>query len=622
MVGSPNSSYRLIIASLCVATKYLYDDAYHNNSWYSISHEIFSLAEINRMELEFMYFLRYDLYISGNEWNLWIAALEAKLVNYWHSKYHGSPEVSNGIGTDQIQNTFSNSGPKKTRFSFIKKDINLEELGIKFFYRNQIFLAFECCDLADAPTISNLAWSPKGQTLLESLNRSIYKTSLKKSKQGELSNSKISGSGGFIASTPGYKSSDSSVVSSLGSSRIKSSLGSEKTMNASTSASSVGLVTPSKTGFDGDGVTSKERYPSLDKSESFHHLDYSTLQTTPYSKYFGLKREKRYAENEKYIKKHDNTLFYIPENSAINQDARKENKYQGYGTKNTNSEASSGSSNIVISNPFPIPLIYSKQSGIRNDSNTSNKTMIDDWNEPSLGEHNNPDISRKIDELSKIYSRMELAESETPDKIAKICTRSDINPNKNNFDLISFQIPSYKIDLKRGGQNLCNKIGSPIPPRSSSRIGNRRDSSNIAANNSSRPIYDDFSRIPFLSKRVSVRKPTEQDCKLLGLELLKTDVDYQAHRNKVISDAKLTKVGDNNSTSNFVNARIRSKSKSTDSELSALSSPIYSLESNFSNSSLESNYVQISEKVLLTKLGNDDVYQKPSVINISDFKRI
>ncbi|KAJ2889961.1 hypothetical protein GGI21_006360, partial [Coemansia aciculifera] len=43
--GSPGSSYRLALSSLCVATKYLYDDAYHTCSWVQVSMGLFSQRE-------------------------------------------------------------------------------------------------------------------------------------------------------------------------------------------------------------------------------------------------------------------------------------------------------------------------------------------------------------------------------------------------------------------------------------------------------------------------------------------------------------------------------------------------------------------------------------------------
>ncbi|KAI9505746.1 hypothetical protein BX070DRAFT_181190, partial [Coemansia spiralis] len=70
--GSPGSSYRLALSSLCVATKYLYDDAYHTCSWVQVSMGLFSQREVNQMEMEFMYFLHYQLGVTPTEWNQWI----------------------------------------------------------------------------------------------------------------------------------------------------------------------------------------------------------------------------------------------------------------------------------------------------------------------------------------------------------------------------------------------------------------------------------------------------------------------------------------------------------------------------------------------------------------------
>ncbi|KAJ2159620.1 hypothetical protein GGF46_002904 [Coemansia sp. RSA 552] len=131
--GSPGSSYRLALSSLCVATKYLYDDAYHTCSWVQVSMGMFSQREVNQMEMEFMYFLHYQLGVTPTEWNQWIATLEAKLVSRWQESD--------------------------------KADI---------IYSFGLFLSYECCEPSAQEAVRDVAWGEGGKSLLALLNTAIH----------------------------------------------------------------------------------------------------------------------------------------------------------------------------------------------------------------------------------------------------------------------------------------------------------------------------------------------------------------------------------------------------------------------------------------------------------------
>ncbi|KAJ2450491.1 hypothetical protein EV183_004261 [Coemansia sp. RSA 2336] len=131
--GSPGSSYRLALSSLCVATKYLYDDAYHTCSWVQVSMGLFSQREVNQMEMEFMYFLHYQLGVTPTEWNQWIATLEAKLVARWQE-----------------------TGKAETIYNF------------------GLFLSYECCDGESQEAVRDVAWGDGGRSLLELLHNAIH----------------------------------------------------------------------------------------------------------------------------------------------------------------------------------------------------------------------------------------------------------------------------------------------------------------------------------------------------------------------------------------------------------------------------------------------------------------
>ncbi|KAJ1963236.1 hypothetical protein GGI12_002174 [Dipsacomyces acuminosporus] len=131
--GSPGSSYRLALSSLCVATKYLYDDAYHTCSWVQVSMGLFTQREVNQMEMEFMYFLHYQLGVTPTEWNQWIATLEAKLVSRWRAK--GKAELIYSFG---------------------------------------LFLSHECCEPSAQDTVRDIAWGEGGRNLLSLLDNAIH----------------------------------------------------------------------------------------------------------------------------------------------------------------------------------------------------------------------------------------------------------------------------------------------------------------------------------------------------------------------------------------------------------------------------------------------------------------
>ncbi|KAJ1930039.1 hypothetical protein IWQ60_000647 [Tieghemiomyces parasiticus] len=81
--GSPGAGHRLILAALITATKSLYDDAYHNRSWVTVSQGLFNLAEVNQMEMEFLVFLNFRLCVTRDQWCEFVAIIDEKLQSHW-----------------------------------------------------------------------------------------------------------------------------------------------------------------------------------------------------------------------------------------------------------------------------------------------------------------------------------------------------------------------------------------------------------------------------------------------------------------------------------------------------------------------------------------------------------
>lgn len=71
--GKRGSEFRLLTIALMLGNKFLDDNTYTNKTWAEVSG--ISVTEIHIMEVEFLSNMRYDLYVSAEEWNDWKAKL-------------------------------------------------------------------------------------------------------------------------------------------------------------------------------------------------------------------------------------------------------------------------------------------------------------------------------------------------------------------------------------------------------------------------------------------------------------------------------------------------------------------------------------------------------------------
>jgi len=67
--GKRGSEFRLLTIALMLGNKFLDDNTYTNKTWAEVSG--ISVMEIHIMEVEFLSNMRYDLYVSKEEWNSW-----------------------------------------------------------------------------------------------------------------------------------------------------------------------------------------------------------------------------------------------------------------------------------------------------------------------------------------------------------------------------------------------------------------------------------------------------------------------------------------------------------------------------------------------------------------------
>ncbi|KAK9762994.1 hypothetical protein K7432_010727 [Basidiobolus ranarum] len=77
--GTHGSGHRLFLSAIIIANKYLYDGAYHNNSWVKVAEGKYSLLEINQMECELLSLLKYRLVVSKREWIEFSKIIDSKL---------------------------------------------------------------------------------------------------------------------------------------------------------------------------------------------------------------------------------------------------------------------------------------------------------------------------------------------------------------------------------------------------------------------------------------------------------------------------------------------------------------------------------------------------------------
>lgn len=71
--GKRGSEFRLLTIALMLGNKFLDDNTYTNKTWAEVSG--ISVTEIHIMEVEFLSNMRYDLYVSAEEWSDWKAKL-------------------------------------------------------------------------------------------------------------------------------------------------------------------------------------------------------------------------------------------------------------------------------------------------------------------------------------------------------------------------------------------------------------------------------------------------------------------------------------------------------------------------------------------------------------------
>ncbi|KAF9229782.1 hypothetical protein BS17DRAFT_812420 [Gyrodon lividus] len=76
--GLPGSEFRIAVAALMMANKFLDDNTYTNKTWSEVSG--IDLNEINRMEREFLMGVGFSLYVSGKKYESWLNLLKGLVL--------------------------------------------------------------------------------------------------------------------------------------------------------------------------------------------------------------------------------------------------------------------------------------------------------------------------------------------------------------------------------------------------------------------------------------------------------------------------------------------------------------------------------------------------------------
>ncbi|KAF7510356.1 hypothetical protein GJ744_006852 [Endocarpon pusillum] len=86
--GKKGSEYRLLTIALMLGNKFLDDNTYTNKTWAEVSG--ISVSEIHIMEVEFLSNMRYNLYVSEEEWKRWHVKL-ARFSTYFNKASKAPP---------------------------------------------------------------------------------------------------------------------------------------------------------------------------------------------------------------------------------------------------------------------------------------------------------------------------------------------------------------------------------------------------------------------------------------------------------------------------------------------------------------------------------------------------
>lgn len=67
--GEFDTPYRIFLAAILVASKYLSDNSLHNKTIAMVTEGLFSLKDVNTMERSFLGLLKYELWVTDQEIN-------------------------------------------------------------------------------------------------------------------------------------------------------------------------------------------------------------------------------------------------------------------------------------------------------------------------------------------------------------------------------------------------------------------------------------------------------------------------------------------------------------------------------------------------------------------------
>ncbi|ORX79703.1 hypothetical protein K493DRAFT_321007 [Basidiobolus meristosporus CBS 931.73] len=93
------SEYRVLVVALLVASKYIEDQSYSNQSWSEVSG--FDAEEVNLMEREFLTELDWNLWISPEEYEGWIEG-----IDHWLAKEEWENEGTESEADSELDSEY------------------------------------------------------------------------------------------------------------------------------------------------------------------------------------------------------------------------------------------------------------------------------------------------------------------------------------------------------------------------------------------------------------------------------------------------------------------------------------------------------------------------------------
>lgn len=126
--GLPCSKYRIFLAAIIIATKFLNDRPPRNKSWAKFSGHAFSLSDINLMERQFLELLQYNLSFKLSEIVKYFFEISSPQSIFSRSNLNLNGCETSNVFKISVKSGFTQDGSKETMEVIELKSDPLNEL--------------------------------------------------------------------------------------------------------------------------------------------------------------------------------------------------------------------------------------------------------------------------------------------------------------------------------------------------------------------------------------------------------------------------------------------------------------------------------------------------------------